>query len=176
MFSNQLSRWLAGSVASGVVGKVAVDKVVAHFELENPALLAVLPAAIATHFVFPTSYATFSCPNRQKLNEKCTSAGAFDKATILPVNRVLDEKGVPLSKEAYHLIKKDVKHTQQMFPDDPVHKKIRDYRQQSQNQKDIAAAFYKTGEREGALLHSMLACAYNVRAVLCERVSKPFKM
>lgn len=151
----------------------AKEVLVAKFELENPALLVTLPLSIMKHNVIPsTDVPQFSCPHRQKLHEKCSDVTQFDKFTVPPVNKVLDEMNVPLTKDAYKAIKQDLYHSKQMSSDDPRHKRISDYKQQATNQKTIASAFHEAGEKEGALMHTILASSFSLKAALADHSSR----
>lgn len=147
------------------------EAIVAKFELENPALLVTLPASIIKHAILPTPIPEFTCPHRQKLHAKCSDASTFDKMTVPPVNIALHHRQVPLTKDAYRALKEDIMHAKQMSADDPMHKKISDYQQQAINQRKIADAFHKGGEREGALMHSMLAVGFDIRAGMAEKIA-----
>jgi hypothetical protein len=151
----------------------AKEAFVAKFELENPALLVTLPLSIIKYSVIPSvDLPQFNCPHRQKLHEKCNDVTQFDKLTVPPVNKVLDDMNIPLTKDAYKAIKQDLYHSKQMSTDDPRHKRISDYKQQATNQTLIASAFHEAGEKEGALMHTMLASSFSLKATLADRSSR----
>lgn len=156
-------------VSVATAGYIAKEQVAKRYELENPALLVTLPMSIVRHNLLPTSeYSQFHCPLRQKLHEKCADISEFDKKTVPPVNIALDKEKVPLTREAYKALKQDMAHTRQMSSEDPLHKKIDDYRQQATNQRSISSAFHSAGEREGALMHSMLATGFDLKAGIAD--------
>lgn len=152
-------------------------------KLEEPQLLVILPAAIVadnaktgfqTALGIPSTPPEFECPNRAKLHEKCADASLFDKLTIPPVNKTLNQRGTALTKDSYRAIKKDIYHSTTMdFMKDPVHKKIADYHQQTESQRDISKSFTEAGEHEGALMHKVLANAFNVKAQVYEHFVAP---
>ncbi|WP_298627892.1 hypothetical protein [uncultured Legionella sp.] len=154
-----VSAFIALATASTVKETLA-----SQLELENPALLVTLPLSIVKHNLIPSNISEFSCPHRQKLHDKCSDVTQLDKMTVPPVNMVLEVMKVPLTKDAYKAIKRDLHYSRQMSKDDPLHKKISDYQQQASNQRLISSKFHETGEREGALMHSMLAFGFDLKA------------
>ncbi|KGP64278.1 hypothetical protein EP47_00040 [Legionella norrlandica] len=150
-------------VNAGIVGTGVIKE-----RFENPELLVTLPFSIMTHAISPSPEVEFACPYRKQLHEMCSDATFFDRMTIIPVNKYLERQKVPLSKEAFIAIKNDIEHSKQMEePRDP-HQQIRDFWQQSRNQREIAQAFHNSGEREGAALHNSLASGFSLKATLAE--------
>jgi hypothetical protein len=153
-------------------GFAAKEAVVSKLGLENPALLVTLPLSIIKHNVAPSSEDhQFNCPYRQKLHEKCSNVSLFDKRTIPPVNIALDQKNIPLTKESYKAIVQDIKHTQQKNPVDTLRKEVAHIKQQVFNQRDIAMNFSMAGEKEGALLHSVLANGFALKGEVLKNSS-----
>lgn len=167
---------MANLFATGLVQKAVKSVASDVVKIENPLLLLVLPASIVVDNVLPASTSpSFDCPNRERLHNECTEAAAFDKLTIPPVNRVLNNKDVPLTNESLNALRADINHSKQMSISDPVHKKIEDYHEQHFMQRDIARSFARAGEHEGALLHKGLAGGFQLRAHIYEHGIAPFE-
>ena len=172
-----IPKYLVKGLLTASTGFLAKEAFVAKFELTNPDLLVTLPLSIITHngkkiLGMPNEVPEFQCPNRKKLHERCTDAKFFDRYTVPPVNIALHEEKVKLTRESYKALKADMKHTKQMKPEDPLHKKISDTYKQAENQTRIAESFYKAGEKEGALIHTMLAKVFDVKATVAESCSR----
>ena len=165
-----LSKIVIRVIIAGTTGYVAKEAIVAKFDLTNPALLIALPVSILRHGVVPCNYPNYICPNRQELHKHCSDANWFDNLTVIPINSYLDKQNIRLSQESLKAIKSDIAHTKQMSSEDPMHKKIQDYFKQADHQREIAHSFHKSGEPEGALMHSILAGCFNIRASLSGHV------
>lgn len=138
---------------------------------EEPKLLVTLPfSIIKDNLVRPNDDHSFKCTKREALHGHCADANFFDRATIPPVNKYLDKRGVTLTKESLHRIKDDIEHSKQMSQADPVEKKIKDYYKQAEHQKLIADSFASANEKEGAVLHSTLSVAFHIKAKAYENL------
>lgn len=133
-------------------------------KFEDPVLLVALPAAIVKETFIPIEKPDFECENRAQLHEHCTKASFFDRLTVPPVNNELHRRGIPLTKESLHALKRDMEHSSQMSFCDPVHKKISDYYEASINQEKIAESFTNAGEFEGAKMHKWISTLLYCRA------------
>ena len=166
-----ISRMSAGLLVASDAGRAAKEafaSTIAGFT--NPKLFVTLPVAIAAHAVSPSPTPIFDCPNREALHNECADAKLFDRMTVVPVNIALHNERVPLTKESLHALRTDINHSKQMSPEDPLHKKVKDYQQQGVNQRVIAASFSEAGEHEGAFMHKMLASAFDLRATVAANV------
>lgn len=149
------------------VGTIGVGVVASEFE--NPVLFAALPFAIAKNIFVPQQSKPFECPHRQELERECGKASLFDKLTISPVNAALGHNfNMPLSPGAKQAIIADMRHTSSMRSDSPSW--VSDCHDQAKHQKNIAREFSKTGEHEGAVMHTVLAGAFTLKAKAAELI------
>lgn len=143
-------------------------------KFEEAELFASLPFAIAKHVLTGgrTPAPEFRCPNRAALDEACKDANLFDRMTVPPVNYALEAQGKPLTKESYHAIIADIKHTKERDPNAPLDKQAVYFREQAANQRTISQTFVAAGEHEGASLHNMLSNAFDFKASVAEAAHK----
>lgn len=163
--------------ASKQIGEASASFAVNELpKLEDPVLLVALPTAIVKENFVQVDTPKFDCPNRAELDDHCSNMGFFDRLTVPPVNNELHRRGISLTKDSLMALKNDMDHTKQMSFSDPVHKKIEDYRKAPELQKDIASSFAKAGEREGALMHNMIAKTFSLRSTAYEFVIAPLEV
>lgn len=171
----------AGAAMAGYVARQAGDAALSFVvndvpRFEDPVLLVALPAAIVKEnlgLIEPPP--KFDCPNRAALKEHCTDVAFFDRKTVPPVNHELERRGIKLTKESLVALKRDMDHSNQMSFRDPVHKKIWDYHEASENQNLIARSFEEAHEFEGAFMHDIIKKVFHVRAEMYERVIAPME-
>lgn len=136
-----------------------------QLNFHHPAYLFTLPYSIVSDPVTKLSTThQFKDPLRALLNEKCANASWFDRMTIPPVNATLDRDKVPLTKDAFNALLRDMEST--MKPIDSEEALKLHMKGIVLRQGEIAEAFHKSDEDEGYVLHSVVKGVFGISKVV----------
>jgi len=133
---------------------------------EHPDLAYKIPVRIITHALNPNPEPiNYSCANRAALDKALTelpNLTPFDKLTIKPVNDLLHNEKIPLTKGALHALVEDMKHSSQELsnPRDVA----KHFWRSADHQVNISSNFFEANETVGAMAHAALAGGFTALA------------
>ena len=161
VFSPQTVKTLAKVAVPLTVGAAGFAHSVEHADLAYK-----IPACIITHALNPNpEQINYSCANRAALDKVLTESRnltLFDKFTIKPVNDLLHNENIPLTKGALHALVEDMKHSSQELSDP---KDVAQHLWKSAgHQVNISSNFSEANETVGAMAHAALAGGFGALA------------
>ena len=162
MFRHLLKVGAGAALAGGTV--VAKNR-------ENPSLYLSLPGSILQEPFVSEKYPKWKCKNREKLNEVCSNASWFDRKTVYPVNKYLDQHNIGLTDSQLAAFVADIKMGVKQTPSS-----LSGFSQQlsekGDSQNRISLELRATNEHEGADMHKLMALAFHTGANVVEKVDK----